>query len=503
MKHMKLGAILLALLLFTGCAENPDSDIIVHKDMEKLIDEAQQTEESKAEVVDLQKYDHYSADFEDTGLMVKVHADADVDIPQAEKLSIFRVEQHDFTQAEFDTVRNALIGDVQMYDGAMMSASTKAEVEQQIANHRTYMEEALAEAKTENNREVIRNETQMTIDRLQQEYENAPAERQLVPSDGTLQNAAAQLANGQNQKYWKWQNDLGCKETIELRNKENTMVLYLQNNANYGNKICFNTSPVGAEEYDGVTAMTNPLNPTKHPGIELPFLEHYRDMYGVKVEPIPGDSCELTREEAEEQAQAFLQTITPDRFACYEGDRYAEVVQITQSQNEQHYYRTCWVLRYCREIDGVLLEQSSGMKFAEDWEGGDYRKQMWPEEMIELHISDAGIVSFTWNAPITVTETVVEHAALQPFETVRDTFEKMIVMTAADPNETQTDITIDRVTVSYSRISEKDRFDSGLIVPVWGFIGEYKSNMNMQKRRGVQMAINAIDGSVIDSALGY
>ena len=135
--------------------------------------------------------------------------------------------------------------------------------------------------------------------------------------------------------------------------------------------------------------------------------------------------------------------------------------------------------------------------------GGDYRKQMWPEETIELHINDAGIVSFTWNAPIAITETVVDHAALQPFETVRSTFEKMIVMTAADPHETQIDITIDRVTLSYSRISEKDRFDSGLIVPVWGFIGECKNGTYLEKQRGVQMAINAIDGSVIDSALGY
>ena len=59
------------------------------------------------------------------------------------------------------------------------------------------------------------------------------------------------------------------------------------------------------------------------------------------------------------------------------------------------------------------------------------------------------------------------------------------------------------MTLSYSRISEKDRFDSGLIVPVWGFIGECKNGTYLEKQRGVQMAINAIDGSVIDSALGY
>lgn len=501
MKCKRILAAAMAALLLTACAENPDSDIIVHKDMDKLIDAAQQTDESKAEITDLQKFDHYTADFEDDSLLVKVHADADVDIPQTEQLSIFRVEQHDFTQEEFDTVRQALLGDTPMYDGVMMGTQTKAEMEQQIAEHRAFMEETLAEMEEGRNREIFQEEHQRALDEMQEKYENAPSEPLLVQSDGTLKNAAEQLASGQNLDYWEWQTSLGCKETVELRNQDNTAVLYVQNNPNYGNKICFRTSPVGAERYDGVTAMTDPLKPKTYSDISDPVLEHNTDLNGVKLEPMPEDSCELTREQAEEQARTFLQTITSDSFACFAGDRYAEYLQIDNS--EHSYYRTCWVLRYCREIDGVLLEQSSGMKFAEDWTDGDYRKQMWPEETIELHINDAGIVSFTWNAPIAITETVVDHAALQPFETVRSTFEKMIVMTAADPHETQTDITIDRVTLSYSRISEKDRFDSGLIVPVWGFIGECQNGTYLEKRRGVQMAINAIDGSVIDSALGY
>lgn len=81
MKRRQILTAALALLLLTGCAENPDSDIIVHKDMEKLIGEAQQTDESKADVEVFQQYDHYTAEFTNDGLYVTVHADADVDIP--------------------------------------------------------------------------------------------------------------------------------------------------------------------------------------------------------------------------------------------------------------------------------------------------------------------------------------------------------------------------------------------------------------------------------------
>ncbi|MBR3448060.1 MAG: hypothetical protein IKH27_09660, partial [Oscillospiraceae bacterium] len=136
MKQIKFIAAAMTMLLLAGCAENPDSDIIIHKDMEKLIDEAQQTDASKAEVADFQQYDHYTADLENEGLHVTVHADADVDIPQAEKLSVFRVKQHTFTNADIEPFRQAFFGDAQLYDGILMSQETKADLEPQIANCR-------------------------------------------------------------------------------------------------------------------------------------------------------------------------------------------------------------------------------------------------------------------------------------------------------------------------------------------------------------------------------
>jgi hypothetical protein len=167
-------------------------------------------------------------------------------------------------------------------------------------------------------------------------------------------------------------------------------------------------------------------------------------------------------------------------------------------------------MHYYRSFEGVMLDQASGMKLAEDWEGGSYRKQEWGGEAIEFMINDAGIVGFSWNAPLEIMETVVDHASLQPFETVRDTFERMMPMTGAtqDPEHTGADISIDRVTLTYSRISEKDSFDTGLVVPVWGFRGTRKEVMvgegyGMNPTYYTQMAINAIDGSVIDGILGY
>lgn len=510
----RLTAAAFALLLLTGCAENPDSDIIIHKDMEKLIDEAQQTDASKAEIADFQQYDHYTADLENEGLHVTVHADADVDIPQAEKLSVFRVKQHTFTNADIEPFRQAFFGDAQLYDGILMSQETKADLEPQIANCRERLDEVTArETHNEDeahDREIMMQEWQKELNALQERYEAAAFEPALVPSDGRLQNAAEKLASGENQTYWKWQNELGCSDVIEMRTVDNHASLYVQNNPNYSNYIAYSASPAGTEFMSVLADGHNLSNAKTKIGSDIPMLLGGLDL-NTDFTPIPGDSAELSQEDAQKQATDFLQKVGLNDFAYCEGGKYQVYLDIRTNLNDKtRYTQTCYVLHYYRCFDGVMLDQASGMKYVDEWQGDSYRKQLWPGEMIEFMVNDAGIVGFRWDAPLEIMETVVDHAALQPFETVRDTFEKMMPMTGAtqDPEHIGADISIDRVTLSYSRISEKDSFDTGLVVPVWGFRGTRKEVMvgegyGMNPTYSTQMAINAIDGSVIDAALGY
>ena len=247
-------------------------------------------------------------------------------------------------------------------------------------------------------------------------------------------------------------------------------------------------------------------NAQKKIGSDIPMLLGGMDI-NTKFTPIPNDSAALSQADAQKQAEDFLHKVGLDDFAYSEGGKYQVSLDL-RTKDGNNYIQTCYVLHYYRCFDGVMLDQASGSKFAEDWEGGSYRKQEWGGETVEFMINDTGIVGFSWNTPLEIMETVVDHAALQPFETVRDTFEKMMPMTGAtqDPEHIGADISIDRVTLTYSRISEKDSFDTGLVVPVWGFRGTRKEvyeGYGMNPTYSTQMAINAIDGSVIDSVLGY
>ncbi len=69
-------------------------------------------------------------------------------------------------------------------------------------------------------------------------------------------------------------------------------------------------------------------------------------------------------------------------------------------------------------------------------------------------------------------------------------------------SDAKVSIKVTDVSLMYTRISEKDSFDTGLIVPVWNFTGTVTDEFG-QEKTGAVLSINAIDGSVINQTLGY
>lgn len=514
MKLKKLYAAALSLLMMTGCAENPDSDIIIHKDMEKLINEAQQTGESKAEVADLQKNSRYTADFANESLQVKVHADAEVEIPDIDKLSMYRVQQRRFTQEDCDRVRAALMGDSPLTDCTqLMQIRTKAQLEEIITEHRQMLadeKQRIASdpdyaALVEQNNADTPADMQRRIDAFQAEYEAAPdiIDYTAYASDGKLEKNADKIAQEQNENgFWhSYCSTIADGDTLWVCSQDGTAMLHTQNTDSYSNVMWFSKSPVGYENCGVYNVELLPMN-------ELSVSTN-------DFEPLPDETANLSREDAEAQAKAFLSKIGAENFICREGERLTSFENLTVQKHtnfrekEKSYARTYWVLRYYRSVRGAPVEQPSGTKKSESTEQNDYKEKTWPAEVIELRINDSGIVRMQWNAPLEITETVVENAAVKPFSEITAACEKMLPMTATNEmSGLQTDIQIDRVTLSYSRISEKDDFDKGLIVPVWAFYGTrkvtgeeyYDEHLSFS---GVQLALNAIDASVIDAKLGY
>lgn len=109
-KYKRIASIFVAATLtaslFAGCQKSPEKEIVSNKDMDNMIEQAQDTQSSTTEVAEVAKdYDTYQTDIKDDSLHVTVHADAQVDIPDTSQLSIFRVQQMQFDQAFLDQVR--------------------------------------------------------------------------------------------------------------------------------------------------------------------------------------------------------------------------------------------------------------------------------------------------------------------------------------------------------------------------------------------------------------
>lgn len=226
----------------------------------------------------------------------------------------------------------------------------------------------------------------------------------------------------------------------------------------------------------------------------------------------PKDKTTISEIDARKTADELLEKLDIHDFAYYNGGLVSEATSYshfagTAEADATYPYRTIYAFRYQRCIEGVFVNNDGGSKIVDEWKGDTYNKKLWSTEDIAIFVDDDGIVGFDYLVPLEVTDTVVEKSTLKNFDEIKDIFEQMIVTMNAvneeDASYGDVTIDIDSVKLRYTRISEKDSFDTGLLVPVWDFIGTKTDQYGNEVHGAILMSINAIDGSVIDRNLGY
>ena len=157
----------------------------------------------------------------------------------------------------------------------------------------------------------------------------------------------------------------------------------------------------------------------------------------------------------------------------------------------------------------------------------DLYARPWGYEFVSFIVSENGIDAIKWIEPVQVVETVTPDAQLLTLEQVTPIFEKMLITRLeprleiyTDPIELDCDVS--SVALELVRIKEHNVIGKeGLLVPAWVFYGHltqrtmytsgtvYTYDMignvgsSVLGPPAVIMAINAIDGSVIDLEMGY
>ena len=284
----------------------------------------------------------------------------------------------------------------------------------------------------------------------------------------------------------------------------NYHTLFVQNSENYGNCLRYECSKNGYSDnlssavVDNDFQMITPKKDGREPefsGVDL----------GGALTHADNEPLTLSQEEAEQKVNTLLEQLGLDDYKCYEQGVYSQLIQ----NGDVNKYRNIYRFLCLRKLDNVFVNNQAGYKLTDGWQGKDYVKKMWGSEAVAVAVNDSGIVGFHYLSPLSISETVVKDSRIKSFDEIKETFEKMVVIeNAAQDKEAggSVSVKVTDVNLVYTRISEKDSFDTGLVVPVWNFEGtvvdEYGSG-KAGKKTGIILSINAIDGSVINQELGY
>ncbi len=495
-KSIMIVLAVLLLLGMTACQATPDKNIVIGKSLDEMIDKATETqtaEETQAQGSTIAQKtgakDSYMTELVDAQGKVSIHVNADVQIPDVSGVSVQRVGKGEFTQAQVDVLMDMLMkGEPFSGDDYKL---TKSEIQQQILD----LEAAdFDDPSNIDNGGKKRGETfkDAMIEQLQEQLKTAPDTSERIPSTGQLEPMDPEIDFDTGTKlYALAQSDQGGYESLGVYNYKDSPL----------NMINYTSEKNGFSKDMGYFWTKETVEQTSYTSVD-------------DIDSIP--DVTITQEDAKAQAEALINALGVENMVCYSADKlYGGSFEMTVDGSEYVNPRKCvWFLRYARSVDNVPVTYTvyDCMKVEEDNQSAP-----WSYEDMTFAIDDSGFVGFTWRSPYSVSDTVTQNANLISFDDVTDVFETMSMAVHAwdgyaegSPDLKAVDIKVDHIQFGLTRITEENKRDSGLLIPVWDFFGTTTQiiEQNGQSREFDDgpipiLTINAIDGSVINRSLGY
>lgn len=502
------GAMILSL---AGCTGSPENSVVKEKNLDKMLEQAENTEEGAASYNDVLKevegnYETYQTQIQDDSLRVKVDVNARVQVPEVDKLSVYRVSQKKISQEFLDSVRNALTADIPYYEGRMKGARTKPVIAKEIQEYKDMIDALKAgeDGLDEEGVQQYKSEYEQSLQELEAEYETAPDDVKLMdyPSDNKIYSIEELYKKYPKDTFYEWEYSIhpDCEVYYGVSDAKDGSyhALFVQNSSDYGNCLRYMNSKYGYGMISSAFVESDLESAVLKKEGEAPdFTEAGVDL-GKVPELADKEPLTLSEEAAREQAEKLMQKLNLADYKCYESGIYSQLIA-----DEDEYYRDVYKFLYMRNMDGIFVDNSAGFKFVDEWKGDEYTKKAWGNEAVVIAVNDNGIVDFRYLTPLSVDETVVEKTGIKSFQDIKDTFEQMVVIeNAVEGEDGSVSIEVTDVKLVYTRISEKDSFDTGLVVPVWDFEGRITDEYG-QEVTGNILSINAIDGTVINRSLGY
>lgn len=469
-----LTALLLAAL-FSACQPTPDTEYIVQKDTERVIEQAGiQGKGTAIEELGV-PIESYAYDFVDPKGRLHILADAQIVLPDTEYIPVVRVSGTAFTEKDVTALYTALCSDNTHVDaqGALPKAYYQKMLDgllQQRESGQLDMQYHSVEALDE------------AIAAIMQEASAAPEKPTAIDpnySFDTLDGCAAQI--------------------FSMPDEETLSELLAQNDQETGNGI-------SAEYLRDVTLRTEFSRQTTQG-------ESISAIYGT----IESRNIRVIQPEMDENAafaianQVIAQLGLSD-FSC-SGKRLAPVYDQLSETEQEHGCKGVYEFMFTRSVNGVAITYTNDTMSAETPDKNEVNTNVskpWLYEKIRIFVDDEGIFALLWNAPYVVTEVVNERATMLPFEQIRQIFEDLMPLKYGqydkDSAADKVEISVKEVRLGLARIAERGKTAQAVLVPVWDFFGTVSGTGRYtlgSDGYDSLLTINAIDGSIINRSLGY
>ena len=497
-KYSSLIAAGLCLAMLTGCQETPKDSIVKQKGAGaiKSYESAEENAGSSLREA-LGAPEHYTnnASYEGGGLVIDT--DAAVILPEADTINTYAVSAREVNQEMIDTVTNAFFEGATFYSAFSYDEWTKEDYQEQINRLKKYKSEGnldpyqFGEDEEGNpqfniDEEIARHEQQM------QEAPDEITKEEVKPSFGV--------------EYWDGKGEERIKEVMEdafygVAETEQGIYDY---DIKYGLKpdIVFSISK-GAQK--------DTIDPREFSDwIETAFLlgSEENGENRLTEEEVKG-MLDISLQDAQKIAEEKVEKLGWG-LEVYNWD-YAVFHHGEGGVNRDNILDAGYLFHFTRKLDGVPVTYTD--EFGGGLEDMDSTLVPWSYERCDIIVGGDGVQNVEIYNPYVIGDVQTENVKLMDFDSIIKIYEQMMEVSNADITKYESNRTfhIKKIVLGLGRIYDPATDnDSGLLVPVWDFIGgfdavndDYTMKNNGEYSNQSYLTINAIDGTIIDRGLGY
>lgn len=493
--HHFLSVVIITVLSVSlmGCEKTPDEISVTTKNKDNVANYENAENEGKSLREMTNAPEHYTEEktYQDGRLIIDT--DAEVIVPDADHVDVISVTAQKPNQELIDKVTKILCNNGKVYNqSTYRSGNEKDMLKQQLDELKQYKAEGNLDpynfGKDEEGELIY--EIDNVIEYVESEYENTPSEpykEEVTPAIDVNNGMFCGIVEQGDTVYTYMIHMLGAGD-------ENAKTIEFNYN------IFEDVTPAYI-----VSSWMNADNMMEESNVNHKTEEELETYMGISYK----EAKDIADAKAEEFGLEGMEMNKWNYSLCIDNSPSFVTDDTSGRIVDERIKDGGYEFHYTRKIDGVPINytEHSGL------DRTSFEIEPWGYEMLNITVGSDGIKNISFNCPYHLGDTTVENVKLMDFEEIINIYNEMLEIQNADMMETNTRRTyhIRRIELGYGRVyNPNSDGDEGILVPVWDFYGgvdveesDFTAYNSGEHTNYNQLRINAVDGTIINTAMGY